>query len=62
LTHDEDKKMASLLKKKCGLQRLPEIDLESEPADVGTILRLNLVGRQYLIEDGSSNSNKAVEC
>jgi hypothetical protein len=47
LTHDEDKKDGLAPQEKCGLQRLPEIDLESEPADVGTILRLKLVGRRY---------------
>jgi hypothetical protein len=55
LTDDEDKQMASVLKKNYALESLPDIDLETDCAgDVGAVLRLNGVGRRYLIEDGSS--------
>jgi hypothetical protein len=57
LTDDEDKQMASLLKKNYALERLPNI---SQYGDVGAILRLNEAGRRYLIQDGSSVS-KGVE-
>jgi hypothetical protein len=60
LSHDEDKQMASLLKKNYTLESLPDINLEDEARDVGSILRLNEAGRRYLIEDGSSIS-KGVE-
>jgi hypothetical protein len=57
LTHDEDKQMASLLKKNYALETLPDI---GRVGDVGDFLRLNAAGRRYLIEDGSSVS-KGVE-
>jgi hypothetical protein len=60
LTDDEDKQMASVLKKNFALKSLPDIDWENEVGDVGAILRLNEAGRRYLIEDGSSIS-KGVE-
>jgi hypothetical protein len=60
LTDDEDKQMASLLKKNYALESLPEIDLEDRVGDVGAILRLNAARLRYLIEDGSSIS-KGVE-
>jgi hypothetical protein len=60
LTHDEEKQMASLLKNKYVLERLPDIDLENEAGNVGAILRLNEAGRRYLVQDGSSIS-KGVE-
>jgi hypothetical protein len=60
LTDDEDKLMVSLLKKNYALEILPDIDLEDQARDVGSILRLNGAGRRYLIEDGSSAS-KGVE-
>jgi hypothetical protein len=60
LTHDEDKQMASLLKNNYALERFPYIDLENEAGDVGAILRLNVAGRRYLTENGSSIS-KGVE-
>jgi hypothetical protein len=60
LIADEDKQIASLLKKNYALEKLPDIDLENEAGDVGVILRLNGAGRRYLIEDGSSIS-KGVE-
>jgi hypothetical protein len=60
LTDDEDKQMATLLKKNYALESLPDIDLNNEAGDVGAILRLNGAGRRYLIEDGSSIS-KGVE-
>jgi hypothetical protein len=59
-TDDEDKQMASVLKKNFALKSLPDIDWENEVGDVGAILRLNEVGRRYLIEDGFSIS-KGVE-
>jgi hypothetical protein len=40
LTHDEDKRMAALLKNKYAIISLPDIDLENEARDVGAILRL----------------------
>jgi hypothetical protein len=53
LTDNEDKQIASLLKKIYALKMLPDI----RPAgDVGAILRLNAAGRRYLIQDGSSIS------
>jgi hypothetical protein len=60
LNDDEDKRMASLLKKNYALESLSDIDLENEARDTGAILRLNKAGRRYLIEDGSSIS-KGVE-
>jgi hypothetical protein len=57
LTNDEDKQMAALLKKNYALEKLPGFNMQG---DVGAILRLNEVGRRYLIEDGSSIS-KGVE-
>jgi hypothetical protein len=60
LTDDEDKQIANTLKKNYGLERLPDIDLEIQAGDVGAILRLNEVGRRYLVQDGSSIS-KGVE-
>jgi hypothetical protein len=53
LNNDENKQMASLLKKNYALEMLPDID---QVGDVGAILRLNVAGRRYLIEDGSSIS------
>jgi hypothetical protein len=53
LTDDEDKQMASLLKKNYALESLPRIGLVG---DAGAILRLNEAGRRYLIQDGSSIS------
>jgi hypothetical protein len=60
LTTNEDKQIASLLKKNYALERLPDIDLENEAGDVGAILRLNRAGRRYLVQDGSSIS-KGIE-
>jgi hypothetical protein len=63
LTHDEDKRMASLLKKNYALEILPGIslkNLKNRAEDVGAILRLNAAGRRYLVQDGSSIS-KGVE-
>jgi hypothetical protein len=60
LTDDEEKQMASLLKKNYSLESLPNIHLKNEAGEVGAILRLNAAGRRYLIEDGSSIS-KGVE-
>jgi hypothetical protein len=57
LTHDEDKQMASLLKKNYTLESLPII---YEGGDVSAILQLNNAGRRYLVQDGSSIS-KGVE-
>jgi hypothetical protein len=59
-TDDENKQIASLLKKNYALEYLPGIDLKNPMGDAGNILRLNAVGRRYLIEDGSSIS-KGVE-
>jgi hypothetical protein len=70
LTHDEDKQMASLLKKNYALERIPIMDasllkknyaleripIMNEGGDVGAILRLNEAGRRYLVQDGSSIS------
>jgi hypothetical protein len=53
LTDDEDKQMASLLRKNYALESLPDIDLEDRVGDAGAILRLNAAGRRYLIQDGS---------
>jgi hypothetical protein len=53
LNDNENKQMASLLKKNYALERLPDI---SAVGDVGAILQLNAAGRRYLIEDGSSIS------
>jgi hypothetical protein len=57
LTRDEDKQMASLLKKNYALEDLPTM---KQGGDVGAILRLNKAGRRYLVQDGSSIS-KGVE-
>jgi hypothetical protein len=62
LAHDEDKGMASLLKKNHSLESFQNIDLEKEARDVGAILRLNGAGRRYLIEDGSSSITKGSKC
>jgi hypothetical protein len=59
LTHDENKQIAALLKKNYAMESLPGINLHWA-RDVAAILRLNKVGRRYLIEDGSSIS-KGVE-
>jgi hypothetical protein len=60
MNDDEDKHLASLLKKNYALESLPDIDLENEARDVGAILQLNKAGRRYLVQDGSSIS-KGVE-
>jgi hypothetical protein len=60
LTDDENKQMAKTLKTNYGLERLPDIELEIHAGDAGAILRLNKVGRRYLVQDGSSIS-KGVE-
>jgi hypothetical protein len=60
LTDDENKQIAKTLKKNYGLERLPDIGVGIQAGDVGAILRLNEVGRRYLVEDGSSIS-KGVE-
>jgi hypothetical protein len=57
LTDNEDKQMASLLKKNYALERLQDVRLDG---DARAILQLNKAGRRYLIEDGSSIS-KGVE-
>jgi hypothetical protein len=57
LTDNEDKQLATLLKKNYALERVPGID---RVGDAGAILRLNKAGRRYLMEDGSSIS-KGVE-
>jgi hypothetical protein len=49
----EDKQIASLLKKNYALETVSGID---RMGDVGAILRLNEVGRRYLVQDGSSIS------
>jgi hypothetical protein len=51
LTDNEDKQLASLLRKNYGLEVLLDIH---RSGDVGAILRLNAAGRRYLIQDGSS--------
>jgi hypothetical protein len=48
--------MVSLLKKNYALERLPGVNLEKWARDGSAILRLNKVGRRYLIEDESSVS------
>jgi hypothetical protein len=53
LAANEDKEVASLLKKNYGLKMLPGIH---RAADVSAILQLNAAGRRYLIQDGSSIS------
>jgi hypothetical protein len=58
LTDDEDKQMAALLKKNCALESLPGI--RNWWSDSRAILRLNVAGRRYLVQDGSSIS-KGVE-
>jgi hypothetical protein len=63
LTHDEEKQMASLLKKNYALERLPNSNFRNRRRDADAYrlyLRLNEAGRRYLIEDGSSTS-KGVE-
>jgi hypothetical protein len=60
LNEDEDKQIASLLKKNYALETLPDFDLEDRAGDVGAILRLNGAGRRYLVQDGCSIS-KGVE-
>jgi hypothetical protein len=56
LTDDEDKRMATFLKKNYAIERIPEIDTE----DVAAILRLNDAGRRYLTQNGSSISKGVV--
>jgi hypothetical protein len=51
LTDNEDKQIASLLKKNYGLEVLPGMP---RSGDVGATLQLNAAGRRYLIQDGSS--------
>jgi hypothetical protein len=60
LTDDEDKHMATILKKNYALESLPGIVLDQRVGNVRAILQLNAAGRRYLIEDGSSIS-KGVE-
>jgi hypothetical protein len=60
LTDDENKQIAKTLKTNYGLECLPDFELEIQAGDVGAILRLNKVGRRYLVQDGSSIS-KGVE-
>jgi hypothetical protein len=59
LTDDEDKQMASFLKKNYALENFQGL-ITCFRGDVDTILRLNEAGRRYLVEDGSSIS-KGVE-
>jgi hypothetical protein len=59
-TDDEDKHMATLLKKIYAFEGLPGINLKKQARDVGAILRLNVAGHRFLVEDGSSIS-KGVE-
>jgi hypothetical protein len=54
LTEAEDKHLANLLHKNCGLEWLPGLDLSVGAGDVSAILRLNEAGRKYLVQDGSS--------
>jgi hypothetical protein len=60
LTDDQRKVMAALLKKNYALESLSDFHQDVLAGDVGAILRLNVAGRRYLIEDGSSIS-KGVE-
>jgi hypothetical protein len=53
LNDDEDKQIASLLKKSYALESLPDID---PVGNVSAMLRLNGAGRRYLVQDGSSIS------
>jgi hypothetical protein len=54
LTVDEVKQLVSILMKNYGLERLvPDISC-SDDGTIKAILRLNMAGRRYLIEDGSS--------
>jgi hypothetical protein len=61
LTDDEDKQMAALLTKNYSLENLPDMDLENEVRDVGTMLRLNVAGRRYLLVQDGSSIPKGVE-
>jgi hypothetical protein len=56
LTHDEDKQLASLLKKNYALESLRQMKPEGMLGNVGAILQLNAAGRRYLVQDGSSMS------
>jgi hypothetical protein len=58
LIDDQDKQMASLLKKDYALEHLPDI---GRVGDTVAILRLNEARRRYLVEDGSSISSKRVD-
>jgi hypothetical protein len=58
LTHDEDQRMASLLKKNYALERLETVHVVG---DVGAILRLNKAGRRYFIEGKGSSISKGVD-
>jgi hypothetical protein len=53
LTKEGDKQMAVLLKKNYALERLPDIKQRGD-STVGAILQLNVAGRRYLVQDGSS--------
>jgi hypothetical protein len=54
LTDDEEKQMATLLKKNYAMESLPEILPKKEVRDMDAILRLNAAGRRYLIGEESS--------
>jgi hypothetical protein len=60
LNDDENKQMATLLKKNYAFESLPDTNVKNQAGDAGAILRLNGAGRRYLIEQGSSIS-KGVE-
>jgi hypothetical protein len=54
MTDDEVKNLTSLVKQNYGLESLPGIDSGERMGDVRAILQLNVAGRRYLNDDGSS--------
>jgi hypothetical protein len=57
MDHSVDHRRRSVvkfIKKNYALESVPGTDVENQVGGAGAILRLNTVGRQYLIEDGSS--------
>jgi hypothetical protein len=54
MTDDEVKEMTSLVQQNYGLESLPSIDSDGRMGNLRAILRLNIAGRRYLYDDGSS--------
>jgi hypothetical protein len=61
LTDDEGKHLTSVVKKKYGLESLPEVESSDDRMeDLRSILRLNSAGRRYLLDGHGSIVSKGV--